>query len=357
MFATPEKVTVIRRKRKIVVVGAGITGVSIAWHLASHEFDVTLVEQKMPASGATGSAFGWLTGAVSDEAADALLRRAALTDWHRLEDKIPELQINWSGSLKYGAVSETCVEGASLLQQAEIASLEPALVNPPAHGRYAAKDGAIEATEATRILVEKACEKGAVLQTETTVTSLCITDGKVTGVLTSQGQLDADCVVLACGTGISALTARTGTPVPVLSSPAILLRFTAPRCALKTIISGDDVEVRHARNGDVVAAEDYPANGNVRETAMAAQTAVRSRLKGAESSSLIHYSTGERPVPQDGYPILGFIDESKSLYVASMHPAVTCAATIGRLVCEELSDGKYDAIPQNYRPSRFTTKP
>lgn len=266
-------------------------------------------------------------------------------------------QDNWSGSLKYGAVSETCVEGESPLQQAEIASLEPALVNPPSHGRYAAKDGAIEATEATRILVEKACEKGAVLQTETTVTSLCMTDGKVTGVLTSQGQLDADCVVLACGTGISALTAQTGTPVPVLSSPAILLRFTAPRCAVKTIISGDDVEVRHARNGDVVAAEDYPASGNVRETAMAAQTAVRSRLKGAESSSLIHYSTGERPVLQDGYPILGFIDESKSLYVASMHPAVTCAATIGRLVCEELSDGKYDAIPQHYRPSRFTTKP
>lgn len=51
-------------KKRIVIVGAGITGVSIAWHLAHREFDVTLVEQDMPVSGATGSAFGWLTGVV-----------------------------------------------------------------------------------------------------------------------------------------------------------------------------------------------------------------------------------------------------------------------------------------------------
>ncbi|HED2705734.1 TPA: FAD-binding oxidoreductase [Klebsiella oxytoca] len=32
-------------KKRIVVVGAGITGTSIAWHLAQLEFDVTIVEQ------------------------------------------------------------------------------------------------------------------------------------------------------------------------------------------------------------------------------------------------------------------------------------------------------------------------
>jgi glycine/D-amino acid oxidase-like deaminating enzyme len=58
------------------------------------EFDVTIVEQHTPASGATGSVFGWLTGVVRDDAADVFLRRAALADWHRLEKIIPELQIN-----------------------------------------------------------------------------------------------------------------------------------------------------------------------------------------------------------------------------------------------------------------------
>lgn len=341
------------RKKRIVVVGAGITGASIAWHLVHLEFEVTIVEQDMPASGATGSAFGWLTGVVKDDAADVLLRRAALADWHRLEEKLPELQINWSGSLSYGETSGFFAEDESLLHSAEIARLEPALVNPPEQARYAAKDGAVDALEATRILVNKACEKGTVLQTKTTVSGFCMTKGKVTGVMTSRGRLDADCVVLACGTGIPGLTERIDSPVPILSSPAILLRFAVPQPVVRTLISGDDIEVRHARNGDLLAAEDYPASGNVRETAVTAQLAVRSRLAGAESAVLIKYSVGERPVPQDGYPVLGFTDENKGIYVASMHPAVTCAATIGRLVSEELRDGYSDEIPQHYRPFRF----
>lgn len=127
----------------------------------------------------------------------------------------------------------------------------------------------------------------------------------------------------------------------------------APRNVVNTIVSGDDIEGRQAHNGDLLAAEDYPANGNVRETAEAAQRAVRSRLTDAESAALIQYSTGERPVIQDGYPVLGFADESRTVYVASIHPAVTCAATIGRL---ELCDGQSDEIPQCYRPSRFKNK-
>ncbi|MEH0885390.1 FAD-binding oxidoreductase [Enterobacter sp. UNJFSC 003] len=342
------------RKKRIVVVGAGITGVSIAWHIAHREFDVTLVEQDVPASGATGSAFGWLTGAVRDDAADVFIRRIALADWHRLEEHIPELHIKWSGSLSYGAASESCLQDERLLDKAEIARLEPGLSDPPSQARYAAKDGAIDAANATRLLLEKACEKGVVLNTQTTVTDLCMTEGRVTGVLTSQGKLDADCVVLACGTGIPALTERVGIPVPVLSSPAILLRFTVPQRVVKTIVSGDDIEVRQAHYGDLLAAEDYPASGNVRETVEAAQRAVRSRLTGAETAALIQHSVGERPVIQDGYPVLGFTDGSRTLYVASMHPAVTCAATIGRLVSEALCDGQSDEIPQCYRPSRFS---
>lgn len=340
-------------KKRIVVVGAGITGASIAWHLAHLEFDVTIIEQNMPASGATGSAFGWLTSVVSDDAPDVLLRRAAFADWHRLEEHIPELQINWCGSLNYGEASQASLLDERILHSAAIAHLEPALVFPPSEARFVAKDGSIDAIDATRILLDRACGLGAVLKNHTTVTAMCMTEGKVTGVLTSQGKLEADCVVLACGTGITTLTEQTGFPVPVQPSPAILLRFAVPQCLVNSIIAGDDIEVRHARNGDLLAAEDYPENGNVSETVIAAQVSVKNGLRGAESVSLTQYSVGQRPVPQDGHPVIGFTDESKSVYVAVMHPAVTCAATIGRLVSEELCNGKSDEIPESYRPSRF----
>ncbi|NIF30850.1 FAD-binding oxidoreductase [Enterobacter sp. Cy-643] len=340
-------------KKRIVVVGAGIVGASIAWHLARLEFDVTLIEQHEPASGATGSAFGWLTGAVSDDAADVFLRRAAFADWRRLQAQIPDLQISWSGSLKYDAAPQACLPGERLVDRSEIASLEPAMVCPPPEARYAAKDGTVDAAEATRAILEHACRMGVVLHKQTTVTAICTTEGKVTGVQTSQGQWEADCVVLACGAGIPALAQRMGTHVPVLTSPAILLRFAVPQRVVNTLIAGNEIEVRHAHNGDLLAAEDYPESGQVTETVSAAQASVRKHLRGAESASLMHYSVGERPVPQDGHPVLGFTDESRGVYVAVMHPAVTCAATIGRLVAEEIRDGRHEEIPASYRPARF----
>lgn len=37
---------------------------------------------------------------------------------------------------------------------------------------------------------------------------------------------------------------------------------------------------------------------------------------------------------------MGFIDDITGIYVAVMHPGVTCAATVGRMVSEELTIGK-----------------
>lgn len=63
--------------------------------------------------------------------------------------------------------------------------------------------------------------------------------------------------------------------------------------------------------------------------------------------------SGERPVLQDGYPVIGFVDESEGIYVAVMPPAVTCAATISRLVSAELTTGLTPEIPECFRPTRF----
>lgn len=341
-------------KKRIIIVGAGIIGASIAWHLVRRGLEVTVIEKDEPAAGATGSAFGWITSAVSDDAPDMPLRRAAVTDWHRLEEDIPELRINWTGSLKYTSESGNNLPGEVILQRPAISHLEPALGSPPSEARYTEKDGAIEAGEATRVLLNKACALGAVLKTQTSVTGIIREEGRITGVFTSQGKLDADCVVLACGTGIPALTEMAGIRVPVLASPAILLRFALPLRIINTLLSGDDLEVRHARNGDLLAAEDYSSINSVSNIAHEAQIAIKNRLKGSQAASLIGYSVGERPVLQDGYPVIGFVDEAEGIYVAVMHPAVTCAATIGRLVSAELTTGLSHEIPACYRPTRFS---
>jgi len=47
-------------KQKIIVVGVGIVGASIAYHLARAGAAVTVLEQNCPASGVTGKSFAWI---------------------------------------------------------------------------------------------------------------------------------------------------------------------------------------------------------------------------------------------------------------------------------------------------------
>ena len=46
--------------KRIVIVGAGIVGASLAYHLAGKNAKVTLVEAEYIASGVTGSSFAWI---------------------------------------------------------------------------------------------------------------------------------------------------------------------------------------------------------------------------------------------------------------------------------------------------------
>ncbi|WP_261109481.1 NAD(P)/FAD-dependent oxidoreductase [Serratia quinivorans] len=202
-------------------------------------------------------------------------------------------------------------------------------------------------------MLEKACSLGATLKSQTPVIGFIQNGNHITGIQTPEGVLNADAVVLACGTGITPLLDTLGIPLPILASPAILLRFSTENHLINTLISGHDVEARHARNGDILAAEDYPLSGNTDNVAAETLAAMKTGLNGAASLHLLSQSVGQRPVPEDGCPVIGFVDDISGVYVAVMHPAVTCAATLGRMVSEELISGNNPEIPAIYRPARI----
>lgn len=340
------------KEPNIVVVGAGIVGASIAYHLARQGRRVTLVEQASPASGATGSSFGWISDAVQPDAPDAFLRRDIVADWRRLEQEIPELWVNWSGALSYGQSPATKSPEARRLSTAEAFELEPALREPDSQAYFTRRDGAVDPQVVTRLLLEQAEKWGARLQVGQPVTGFVQEDGQISGIVLPAGTIAADWVVLACGTGISALLRGAGIPLPVEASPAILLRYRSAAPVVNTLIAGDDIEVRHTQTGDLLAAEDFPSDGDVKRVEAEARSAIKNRLQGTASLPLLEQSVGQRPYPRDGYPIIGALGATR-LYVAVMHPAVMCAPTLGRLVSDELIRGANPAIPSGCRPTRF----
>ncbi|WP_025129746.1 FAD-binding oxidoreductase [Pseudomonas sp. PH1b] len=351
--------------KNIIVVGAGIVGASIAYHLASLGARVTVLEQATPAAGVSRQSFAWINQADESPDASNALRRLALTDYRRLQQALPQLAINWSGALSHTRATldseQRCkvapIGSARWLTRAQISQLEPNLNSPAQRARYARDEGSLDPVAAIRTLLDAACAHGAQVLEHTPVLGLEVEGQQVVGIRTANAVLRADCVVLAAGCASPLLLAPLGINLPVQASPSILLRFDAPPGLVKTLVSNDQLEVREDSDGGLLAAEDYlDADGPRGPQAIAQQAlqVLRSALRGAEAISLRSVEVGQRPMPVDRLPIIGHCPGQQGLYLAVMHAGVTLAASVGRLVSEEVVHGQRCVELDACRPERFT---
>ena len=77
-------------------------------------------------------------------------------------------------------------------------------------------------------------------------------------------------------------------------------------------------------------------------------------LPALASAEAIPVPVGWRPMPLDGYPILGFTGEAPNMYIALTHSGVTLAPVISQLAMLEICDGAVvDSVLAPYRLTRF----
>jgi glycine/D-amino acid oxidase-like deaminating enzyme len=352
----------------ILIVGAGIVGASIAYHLACRGATVTLIERALPAGGATGKAFGWINISHGAFGPYSRLRQRAAEDWRRLEHELVEdvLRVHWCGALSWYSdptaterfVRDRTAEGyeVRLVGREEIAAREPNLVGPPACAAYAGNEGMVDPSAATAALVRGAHRAGAQFRPTTEVVALTSVGGRITGARTAEGTIAADLVVMAAGIKAATLCRPLGIEMPVDCSPASLLQLHAARSLVNGVISAPDLEARQVA-GILTIAADCPDDttengpGSVAQRTLAV---VRRRLRGGDNVALDSITVGLRPIPADRLPILGSVPDIEGLYVAVMHSGVTMAPIIGRLVAAEILDGMDVDLFQPCRLERFT---
>lgn len=339
--------------KRVIVIGAGIVGASLAYHLATKGAKVTVVEAEGIASGVTGSSFAWINTSHGEPDPIAPLRGAAIQEYRRLETQLPGLKIQWTGALSYGPSSTASV---SRISQSQIRELEPNLKSPPQQASYVADEGALDAVAVTHALIAGAQANGAKVLTQTPVLGFKTQGSSVRGVETAGGVIEADIVVLAAGTGITKLTDLLEVSLPIDASPAIFIRYTSPPNLVRTLISSPEMEVRQTPEGALLAAEDYlddALENQPSEIAQRTANAIKSELHGVVSLDLQSARVGYRPMPADDIPIIGYLPQVGGVYVCVMHPGVTLAAIVGRLASEEIVDDKACPALNPCRPDRF----
>lgn len=347
-----------------VVVGAGVIGASIAWHLTAAGARVTVVDAGAPGGVATPCSFAWINASFGNPEPYFRLRHRSMAEWRRLQGEVPDLPLSWVGGLKWdmpAADMATYVErnggwgyGVRRVDRDEAARLEPNVAAPPDAAVYVAEEGAVEPDQAARVLLA-----GADLR-QATVTGLLLAVGKVTGVETDKGRLDADHVVLAAGAATAELAAQAGVNLPVETMPGLLVHSRPCRKLLNGLVMAPQLHVRQTLDGRLVSGADFGGSDpGVEPEDEARQVFARMRalLRGADDLEFARYSVGHRPIPADRFPAVGPAPGVAGLYVAVMHSGITLAPAVGLFAAEEIVAGREEPLLAPYRPARFAKVP
>jgi sarcosine dehydrogenase len=210
-------------RAQVVVIGGGVTGCSVAYHLAAAGWrDVLLVEKSQLTSGSTCHAAGLVTQ-FNPSPTMMRFRRYSVELYEQLGvfDRL--------GSLRIASSRESLVElerGASrargigldvhVLSPAESLERMPQASGEDLYGAiWVEQDGCVDPHTATHALADAARELGVRVVTNTLVTGIEL-DGTraVRAVLTEHGRIEAEHVVNACGIWAPQVSAMVGVFTP-----------------------------------------------------------------------------------------------------------------------------------------------
>ncbi|MBB5573010.1 MULTISPECIES: NAD(P)/FAD-dependent oxidoreductase [Rhizobium] len=351
--------------QKIIVVGAGIIGASIAWHLARKGASVTVIAANAGGE-ATPRSFAWINASWGNPEFYFHFRRRSMAEWSRLAADVPGLPLSWCGGLCWD-LPEAELEayatrqggwgyGLRRVDRETSAALEPNLANPPAFALHVAEEGAVEPVAAANLLLEDAARHGATLSYGAEVRRLLRENGRIIGVETANGALLADHVVLAAGGGTAALAASVGIDVPVETPPGLIVHSRPVPRLLNGLVLASELHMRQTMEGRIIAGSDFGGTDPGDEPQKAADelfAKVKAMLRGGDKLELDFYTVGYRPTPKDGFPIIGGVDAAPGLYLAVLHSGVTLAPLVGSLAAAEIVDGNLNPELAPFRLSRF----
>jgi glycine/D-amino acid oxidase-like deaminating enzyme len=220
-------------RARVVVVGGGVIGASVAYHLAGLGWtDLLLLEQGQLSCGTTWHAAG-LVGQLRATESGTRLVQYSTELYSRLEEETGQSTgFRRCGGVTVARTPERLTQLRRTAATAEAFGLDCELISPARAGElfpmmdtadlcgalWLPGDGRADPTDLTAALARGARTRGATIRERTRVTGISTAGGAVTGVRTGEGDIEAEIVVNCAGQWAKQVGALAGVNVPLHSA-------------------------------------------------------------------------------------------------------------------------------------------
>ncbi len=347
---------------RVVIVGAGVLGAAIGWRLAGTGHAVTLVDPT-PGGQASPGSFAWLNASMAEDPVYNKLRHDSLELWREMKTSDPSVPVEFAGAILWeqehfdlDAIARSHADLGrphEWLDGEQIAGREPAVKAPPDKAYLAAGDGYGDPVAITRWFLDQAEAEGATLRSGEEAHEVLVDEGRVTGVRTDRGDIEAAHVIFAAGVRLADLLPKVALGMAMNNQPGLLAKTSAGTGAISAMLATPGVHVWQDGDGRYLFGADFGGGAPIedaQETAAQVLDELRDVLDGAGDCRIENITVRERPMPADGRPAIGPLGP-KGLYVVCTHSGMTLAPVIGEMVASEIG-GTPDARLTPYRPDR-----
>lgn len=378
------------RKYDAVIIGGGVIGCAIAWHLARPGLRVALLERADIAAGSSGACDGFVFLQSKKPGLHLQLAMQSRQRLARLRDELPvpieyrecggmvviETAAEWAAMQQFVQKQQASGLDVSLLNAEQARRREPGLSEHIMGATFSSLDGQVNPMALTCGLALGARSRGADLITGTAVIGLDTRAGHVAAVETTAGRFATDLVINAAGVHAPEIGAMLGLIIPIQPRRGQLLVTAAgPRRINHCLLSaryiaakfdpgiatgaGEGISIEQTDEGNFLLGSTREFVGFDRRTTITGLRRIAAATAGIlpalQHITVIRAFAGLRPYTPDGLPILGPVPGVPGFIMAAGHEGdgIALAPITGALIAQMITASQTALPLEAFSLSRF----